>query len=124
MARWIPTKEERDLIRTAASKEVGLSIRRLVIEPGIRTANDSLADAQMNIALLTNDPDWNDTDLADMSDWDTFCEGVVLTNDCRAIVDFYIYTRGNDGQLESNITAEYSAGSIRSIMGTSGREFI
>ena len=124
MSIWKPTAEEVKLIRAAASREAGTS--RIKLEPGIRLNTDAVDDfpQSFNIALVSNDPDWNDTDLADMTDWKFFRKGVTLTDDGRAIVDFYIYSLGDYGELESNIIIYYSEGRLTSIVGTSRGEYL
>jgi hypothetical protein len=68
----------------------------------------------MNIAKITNDPDWNDTDLYDNAyTWRDFTKGVEMTDDGRAIVDFYVYNRMDTTWLSGAFTTRKLARSRR-----------
>lgn len=120
-AIWKPTQAQCDLIRRAAAREVDRTSRfSLTLRPGLRYNTErNVSPASMNIALISNEPDWDDTDLFDFSDWATFRKGVPLTEDGRAIVDFYVRDR-NEGELLSNISLDYAGGKIVRIYGYSG----
>ncbi len=120
MSIWKPTTAECEIIKAAAGAEAGLSPRSLVLEPGWRCNTEREGPSSLNIALVTNDPDWNDTDLGDYGRWVEFRKGIELTADGRAIVDFYIYRRGRYEQLEGNVTVYYEAGRITRIHGYPG----
>ena len=129
---WIPTQEQCDLIKAAASREAGLRLSRVLLEPGIRYNTDNpernnaarnIEKGAFNIALISDDPEWNDTDLADNGDWKYFRRGVALTEDGRAIVDFYIRARNqqpDEDSLWGNVSVYYANGRIERIQGYPG----
>ena len=110
MTKHRPTSDEKRIIRECAKRETGKS--RIIIEPGIRHHLNDVTRQNMNIAMLSDDPDFGDTDLWDHSTWAIFASGFELTPDGRAIVDFYVYSTGPDGELESNVVAYWSAGKL------------
>lgn len=117
---WKPTKEEKDLIKFCAVAESGVPVSRLVLEPGIRCNTDTPERTypyrgEYNIAFITDCEHWEDTDLEDYGSWAEFCRGVALTEDGRAIVDFYLAPK--DGYLEGNLTIEYSDGTLMRVYG-------
>ena len=120
---WKPTTEECRLIKEAASTESTphVALRSLVLEPGIRFNMDSERGEHINIARVTNEPrGWEDTDLWDLATWSAFKLGVELTDDGRAIVDFYIRSRRGDGDLCGNVTVYYAGGKVVRIEGYPG----
>ena len=124
MKTWKIKPQEAIVILDAASRESGYSKSRIFIEAGLRINTDKPKAENINVALISDDPDWNDTDLADFVDFATVRKGVTLTDNGTAIVDFYIYTKGDDGQLQSNITVHYSDGAIIKIEGTKAVRYI
>lgn len=127
-AVWKPTQAECDLIKQAAALESmpRVSVGALRLEPGIRYSLTPGNNRQsMNIATLTDREDWEDTDLADFATWQQFREGVPLTEDGRAIVDFYIRPRSGDDLL-GNVVAIYEGGRLVAIhgCGRSGRDYL
>lgn len=113
---WKPTAEEALMIKTAAAYEAGITVGAVLLEVGIRfnTRRDTEPGRSINIALVSDDPDWNDTDLAEYAEWREFRAGVPLTEDGRACVDFYIRRRFDaEGYLLGNVTLEYRDGSMR-----------
>lgn len=115
---WKPTQAECDLIRRAAERETGE--RYISMRPGLRyNIGRESSPVEMNIALLTPEPDWDDTDLFDYGSWAAFRKGVPLTEDGRAVVDFYVRDR-REGDLLSNIAVDYAGGKITRIYGFSG----
>lgn len=126
---WKPTAREVELIKRAAAREGSMSLGRVLLEPGIRinlvddSKNIDVPGGAYNIALITDDPDWNDTDLADFGSWVDFRKGVTLTEDGRAIVDFYIrkrFVHGWDDSLFGNVSVYYAGGRITRIHGYPG----
>jgi hypothetical protein len=119
--RHKPTPDEKRIIRDCAKRSAGCG--RVRIEPGYRynmndpTRNEGPDD--LNIALLSDQPDWEDTDLADTTDWETFCKhGFQWAEGQRAIVDFYVYSTGDRGELETNVTAYWENGLMVRVDGT------
>lgn len=101
----VPTSKECNIIRRCARNVTGK--RGLVLEPGVRYNVDFGSDVvAMNIALITSDPYWDDTDLATHVDWEVFKRGFDLSGDGRGIIDFYVSS--NIG-LETNVTAYFDA---------------
>lgn len=123
---WKPSAEECAVIKRAAAKESGLRFNRVLLEPGERT-NDknpelneraNIPRGEFNIALITDDPKFADTDLFDYGRWSDFRKGVALTHDGRATVDFYIYARmDSNEELHGNVTVFYAGGRIVRIQG-------
>jgi hypothetical protein len=113
-----PTAEEKALIRQCAQRFAGA--KGVLIEPGYRNLLDApVSDGgELNIALLTDDEDWNDTDLFDFARWSDFCKGFELAAGGRAIVDFYVTRTGKNGELEGNVTAYWHDGRMTRIEGT------
>jgi hypothetical protein len=67
------------------------------------------------VLLLTDDPDWAGTDLHDFGDWeDAFKRGFPLTEDARAMLDFYVYQRlpGDGRELVCNVQAEFDGAGL------------
>ena len=119
---WKPTQAQCDLIKRAAAKEGNVPLKAVLLEPGLRWNTDDGSKPQsINIALVSDEAEWGDTDLADMGYWEAFRKGVELTEDGRAIVDFYIRKRGDEwAELYGNVTAYYEGGHIVRIHGYPG----
>lgn len=124
---WKPTKNQIDLIKAAAARESRVAQSAVLLEPGIRgntkdaSRNVDIPGGQYNIALISDDPNFNDTDLSDYGDWAEFRKGVVLTDDGKAIVDFYIRRRFDPySDLHGNVTVYYEGGRIVRIHGYPG----
>lgn len=125
MGIWKPTSAECRAIRAYAQRAAGCG--RVKIEPGERTLLDvPIVDnvTNMNVLLVTKltDDSWDDTDLFDHRDWKEFQRGVDLTDDGRAIVDFYIYSTGYHGELETNIQVYFENGRVVRMCQTLGRD--
>ena len=83
------------------------SARRFAIEIAERV-NLTTGDAALNIRAISNDPDWEDTDLYTTHPWSRVRERHVLAN-ARALFDLYIYERpgvGETGDLVCCVQAE------------------
>lgn len=119
---WKPTQAQCDLIRRAAAREAGATSRfSLKLEPGRRWNIDTkTGPIEMNIALISDHPNWDDTDLYDLGSWKDFRAGVPLTEDGRAIVDFYISPRVEGRDLHGNVTVYFEGGKIARIHGYPG----
>lgn len=63
-----------------------------------------LENTNMNILLVTDDPDWNDTDFYDTIDFSWFIRGFETTTDGRGLFDFYLY---DDEGLVCNMQTEF-----------------
>lgn len=117
MPFWIPSREDIALIKQAASTETGLALGRLILEPGARfNIDDESLERNINIALVTkfSNDSWDDTDLDSPYDLVEFLRGVTLTDDGKAIIDFYV---SNKDGLHGNVVVYYSAGRIDRIIG-------
>lgn len=127
----VPTRHECAIIRDCAQRSAGC--KRVKLEAGERCyigddaefaaklAADPSRGWELNIALVQPGHDWdfNDTDLADHCDWSWFRrKGFHLTPDGRGIVDFYVYSLGYYGQLETNVTAYWQDGQLVAVYGT------
>lgn len=114
---WKPTAEECAQIRAYAKRRV-LGLKKL--EPGLRyNREDESVSTSINIARVTKHSDgWEDTDLSDFSSWAAFRKGVELTDDGKAIVDFYAY---DTWELRDSVVVYYKDGAILAIANTSTR---
>lgn len=131
MKTWKPTQAECDLIKRAAALESQprVSVSQLRLEPGIRyNTEDVTRDSSINIALVSDLEDWGDTDLEQVWYWSDFRKGVQLTDDGRAVVDFYIRPRTEAiadkhdlDHLLGNVVAYYADGKLVAIRGIGHR---
>lgn len=115
--RHKPTAEEKRLIRECAVRSARK--RRVRLEPGERvdvTGADRGAD--MNVALISDRDDLEGTDLHEFRSWADFCSGFDFAPGGRAIVDFYVSSVGDRGELETNVTAHWRDGKLVKITGT------
>lgn len=112
-----PTSEDKRIIRDCAKRSAGK--KRVEINPGIRHNTEVDRGQHMNIAMVSDHPDWDDTDLwCNASKWSDFVKGVELTEDGRGIVDFYVYSLGYHGELETNVVAYIEGGRLVRVEGT------
>lgn len=116
--KYRPTAEEKSIIRECAKKSAGYKAVELC--PGTRHNTEQERGIHMNIALVTDDPEWNDTDLYDNAyKWSDFTKGVELTEGGRGIFDFYVYgPLGYHKELQTNVTAYYEGGRLVKVEGT------
>lgn len=114
-----PNAEEKRIIRRCAEKSAGF--KRVEINPSTKRHLDDLSKPEhMNILFVTNEPKgWNDTDLADNCfSWGDFLRGVEMTEDGRAIIDFYVYDMGRYPELQTNVTIYVEGGRLVRVDGT------
>lgn len=125
MPFYKPSSIDCDAIRYAAYRESvpKISLGAVILEPGYRhNVNRPYSPEALNIALISDDPHWNDTDLSDYGKWADFRKGIELTADGRGIVDFYIRKRGDSyGDLFGNVTIEIRNGKLSRIYGYGNR---
>lgn len=110
---WKPTAAECKAIKEAAARSAvpRVSVAAVLLEPGIRHNIDSDRGTSINIALVSDDPEFNDTDLHDHGSWAEFRRGVPLNAQGKAVVDFYTRRRNDEwGDLLGNVTVWYEAG--------------
>lgn len=116
---WKPTAEECKRIRDFTKQEVRGLTR---MEGGTRiNLQDGEIEQSLNIALVAKTEDWQDTDLNDFVSWAGFRTGVELTEDGRAVIDFYCYSREG---LETNIAVYYKDGAIVKLGRTSSTRMV
>lgn len=116
MKLYKPTPAEKAIIRDCAQRSAGY--KGVEINPSTKI---SLNDGRihMNIAMISDDPDFGDTDLFDNAyRWSDFVKGVEMTSDGKAIVDFYVYNRGYWAELKTNVTAYIEGGQLVRVEGT------
>jgi hypothetical protein len=119
--RLRPTSAERRFVRECAARSAGE--RRVEVCPSTRVLLEGDKTPQMNVALLTSDPSFEDTDLHDNAlRWSDFARGFELTEDGRAVLDFWVYSLGRDAELKTNVTAYYEAGRLVRVEGTGDGE--
>lgn len=114
-----PTSEDKKIIRDCAIRSAGK--KWIEMCPGMRhNIEDKYPGVRsLNIAMVSDHPDWNDTDLWDNAyKWSDFTKGVELTEKGRGIFDFYVYSRGRNGELETNVVAYVEDGKLVRVEGT------
>lgn len=90
-----PKKADALRIRAAAQREAKLaSIDSVVLEFGRRFSTLTADNRSVNIATISDDPEFEDTDLDDYEPWSVFRSGVPLTDTGAGIFDLYIRKRG------------------------------
>ena len=122
---WRPSKAQCKVIKFAAAREVDIKVNQIKLCPGVRlNLKDESVESSINIARVTRQTngEWGDTDLEDRIDWTTFKKGVPLTDDGRAIVDFYIHRYGVDANLEGNVVVFFENGQLSRIRGCGVKE--
>lgn len=120
---YTPTAADVAVLRTCAAREATPPIAEggVLLEPGSRyNTQRKGASSSINIALVSDDPKWIDTDLADYGTWKQFRAGVPLAPAGRAIIDFYIRARGDaERELRGNVTAYVEGGVLTRVDGCS-----
>jgi len=88
----------------------GTKINRL--EAGIRyNMEDDTKPESVNIMIVSDTGDWDDTDLADHASLAELQKnGFELDKNGHAELDFYVYA--SDGELVTNMSASFDAGGI------------
>lgn len=89
-----PTREELAIIRQTCEKacqKEGQKLKR--IEVGKRCSLSKDVAASVNILLVDETKDWEDSDLFDFVDWNNFKKGFDATENGSAVVDFYCYDK-------------------------------
>jgi hypothetical protein len=93
--------------------------RRFKIEIGERHNVEQDRGTSINILAVTDHPDWDDTDLYMTREWDLIRKDIPMTDDGRAILDFYIYEWDGTfrcwGDLVSNAQAELDSKGLLAI---------
>jgi hypothetical protein len=118
MTMYKPTPAEKKIIRECAQREAGFG--RVEICPSTKESIVRHCEPHMNVAMISDHPDWEDTDLFDNSySWSDFTCGVEMTPDRRAIVDFYIYNTGYHAELQSNVWIYVEDGKLVRVEGIS-----
>ena len=118
--KYKPTAEDKRIIRKCAEKDAGKNRVEICASTRVSLVRDiKECPPNMNVAFLTDDGDFGDTDLWDNSyAWSDFTKGVELTDDGRGVFDFWVYSVGHWAQLETNVTAYYKDGKLVRVDGT------
>ncbi len=100
------TRAEQAIIRRCAEKEAQRS--RVKLEGGLRHHIGDhgalvLRRAQLNVLLVSGQPDWRDTDLATHCSWADVGRPIELTPEGRALVDLWVYEREPGDDLRCNV---------------------
>lgn len=119
ITKYKPTAGDLRIIRDCAGKDAGRGYvtingsSRYNINDNNRKAPDG---GDLNIAFVSDDPDFGDTDLEDNDwSWDYFARGVLL-KDGVGVFDFWVYDRHTD-ELLTNVTAYYRDGALDRVEG-------
>jgi len=120
MSKYKPTSEEKKIIRQCAQRDAGFARVTICIGSRYNTEKEGGSDTpHLNVAFVTDHPDWDDTDLWDNAyTWRDFTRGIELTPDGRGIFDFWVYSTGSHGQLETNVQAYVEDGRLVRVDGT------
>lgn len=118
MIRFRPTSTDIAAIREAARQEAKFErVGQVILEVGRRQSLAS-GETSINFALISDDPDWQDTDLDDYEPWAAFTRGVDLTAEGRGLLDFYIRRRGDRHlDLHGNVSIGIVEGKLTTISG-------
>jgi hypothetical protein len=115
--KYKPTAEDKRIIRSCAQKDAGHKRVKICASTRFSLVNDNLRS--MNVAMISDDPDFGDTDLWDNHhDWSEFTKGVELTENGRGVFDFWVYSLGYHGELETNVTVYIEGGKMVRVDGT------
>jgi hypothetical protein len=118
-----PTAEITKIIRQCAAREAmpSMAVSSVKLEPGWRCNLNATGPGErdsLNIAIVSDDPDWNDTDLAEHCEYKEFSKGVELTEDGRGIFDFYISNRHDESrEICGNVIAYFEGGEMVRVEG-------
>ena len=102
---WKPTTTEKKNIRAYAAKFEKLRPAQIIIEAGERVSLVT-GNTSFNVLLIDQTPDWDESDLHDTHGWtDTLTRGIPLTEDGRAVTDYYVYEKvwNDHGDLLTNV---------------------
>ena len=114
--KFKPTSEQKKIIRACAAKSAGE--RRVEICASTRVSLIT-GKQHMNVAMISDEPDFEDTDLYDNAfKWSHFTRGVELTELGRGVFDFWVYSVGQDAELKTNVTVYVEAGYMVRVEGT------
>lgn len=125
---YTPTNRDLKRIENYAFKTAGIHTGYLEIS---RRVNVDAPDynPEINILLISNHPDWEDTDLWDSYDnLFTWLTDVEMTDDGRGLFDFWVYDLGGELQTQVQVwVAKDSGGTFQitkmSENGMNEREF-
>jgi hypothetical protein len=96
--------------------QIQTRIKGIRIEAGERYNVADDRRANLNIRLVSDDPDWNDTDLNDFVDWASFLRTDIQPDaQGRVLVDFYISSLGPHAEMQDNVQAEWIDGVLTRI---------
>jgi hypothetical protein len=105
---WKPTDLEKKRIKGFAAQSEKRKPTRLHMRIGERYSLTRGINANStNVMLIDDTIDWEDSDLFQTCPWSDLKNGIELTKEGRAQVDFYVYERTYDdyGDLLTNVQA-------------------
>lgn len=105
-------------VRAAARIETGFA--RVSVEAGTRFNTETGAKS-VNIAAISADPEWNDTDLDDYLDLVQLIGKEIADQAGRVHIDFYV-SDPRTHELESNVDLIWEDGELVSARGTTKKE--
>ncbi len=113
-----------DLARIVRSIN-NLGGRNAEAHPGIRyNMDDADKPMSVNIALVSDHEDWDDTDLHKHGDWDDVFS-VPLSEDGRAIIDLYVYSNDSSSfrELETNLVCFFDKDGLERMEEVSNKNY-
>lgn len=105
MAYWKITPAQRRAIRAYAAQVERLKPRQITLSVGERYNLEDPSKSSMNVYLVDDTPDWEESDLRDLWDFFTKIGSIPLDPQGRACVDFYVYKNDRDRELLTNVQA-------------------
>lgn len=102
---WKITPAQRRAIRAYAAQVEKLQPRQITLSVGERYNLEDPNKSSMNIYLVDQTPDWEESDLHDLHDFFAKVGSIKLDPQGRACLDFYVYKNDRDRELLTNVQA-------------------
>ena len=110
MKAWKPSVADLKTIREAATQSAGCAV---ALEVGMRVAfGTAQAVMSYNILEVDDTPDWEKSDLYSPVKLEDFKKEGTNLVDGKAVLDFYVYSRGLYPELICNVVAHFEDGKL------------